>query len=115
MQNYTVVKKLGTGTYGSAYLVSLRVNPSQQFVLKKVKIDGSDSSADSEVKVLRSLSHPLVLRWAYLVIVACSTLFLLQGSAFNIVQFIIHARVPTDTCRILIGVPPLQLRGPLHV
>ncbi|GLI61210.1 hypothetical protein VaNZ11_003502 [Volvox africanus] len=63
MQNYLVVKKLGTGTYGSAYLVSLRVNPSQQYVLKKVKVDGSDSSADSEVKVLRSLSHPLVLSY----------------------------------------------------
>ncbi|GLC41306.1 Serine/threonine-protein kinase Nek3 [Pleodorina starrii] len=63
MQNYLVVKKLGTGTYGAAYLVSLRANPAQQYVLKKVKVDGPDSSADSEVKVLRSLSHPLVLSY----------------------------------------------------
>ncbi|KAG2497776.1 hypothetical protein HYH03_004048 [Edaphochlamys debaryana] len=64
MQNYQVVKKLGTGTYGSAYLVSLRANPVVQYVLKKVKVEaGSDLSADSEVKVLRSLAHPLVLSY----------------------------------------------------
>ncbi|KXZ49455.1 hypothetical protein GPECTOR_21g681 [Gonium pectorale] len=63
MQNYLVVKKLGTGTYGSAYLVTLRANPNQQYVLKKVKVEGGDVSADSEVKVLRSLCHPLVLSY----------------------------------------------------
>lgn len=65
MQNYTVLKKLGTGTYGSAYLVNLKSNPLAQFVLKKVKIDGEGGiSADGEVKVLRQLAHPLVLRCA---------------------------------------------------
>ncbi|KAG2439901.1 hypothetical protein HYH02_010531 [Chlamydomonas schloesseri] len=65
MQNYTVLKKLGTGTYGSAYLVTLKSNPVAQFVLKKVKVEdqGNGISADGEVKVLRQLSHPLVLSY----------------------------------------------------
>ncbi|KAG2443892.1 hypothetical protein HXX76_002232 [Chlamydomonas incerta] len=64
MQNYTVLKKLGTGTYGSAYLVTLKSNPLAQLVLKKVKIEGEGGiSADGEVKVLRQLSHPLVLSY----------------------------------------------------
>ncbi|PNH02674.1 Serine/threonine-protein kinase Nek1 [Tetrabaena socialis] len=63
MEKYVVSKKLGTGTYGSAYIVSLRANPAQQYVLKKVKVEGGDVSADGEVRVLRALSHPLVLAY----------------------------------------------------
>jgi hypothetical protein len=65
MQNYTVVRKLGTGTYGSAYLCTLKSDPTVQLVLKKVKVDDGDGaqvSADSEVKVLCTLDHPLVLQ-----------------------------------------------------
>jgi hypothetical protein len=34
-----VQKRLGVGTYGSAYLVSLVHDPSQLYCLKKVKLD----------------------------------------------------------------------------
>lgn len=63
-----MVKKIGTGTYGSAYLVCLRAAPSEQFVLKKVKIEDADdkerAAAETEVKVLSQLQHPFVLRYA---------------------------------------------------
>lgn len=39
MDKYKVVKKVGTGTYGSAYLVSVQSSPGLQLVLKKIKID----------------------------------------------------------------------------
>ncbi len=38
-----MVKKVGTGTYGSAYLVCFQSDPSQQFVLKKIKVDDDDA------------------------------------------------------------------------
>ena len=65
MEAYRVVKKIGTGTYGSACLVCLRYDPSQLFVLKKVKIDEDNekekAQAEMEVNVLSHLDHPLVL------------------------------------------------------
>lgn len=66
MEDYKVIKRIGVGTYGSAYLVCLKDHPSQQFVLKKIKIDEDDSKekqqAELEVAVLSRLDHPLVLR-----------------------------------------------------
>jgi hypothetical protein len=57
----------GVGTYGSAYLVCLVRDPSQQYVLKKVSIDPDykkdKQQAEVEVDVLAHLSHPLVLGW----------------------------------------------------
>lgn len=68
MERYQVVRKIGTGTYGSAYLVSLKTKPDEQFVLKKVKIEDGDekerAAAETEVKVLVQLCHPFVLRCA---------------------------------------------------
>ncbi len=39
MDPYTVVRRLGTGTYGSAYLICLKSDTSTQFVLKKIRLD----------------------------------------------------------------------------
>lgn len=65
MDRYRVVKRIGVGTYGSAYLVTLRASPSEQLVLKKIKIDEDDEKerqqAETEVKVLMQLSHAFVL------------------------------------------------------
>ncbi|KAL6746791.1 hypothetical protein V8C86DRAFT_3119407 [Haematococcus lacustris] len=68
MEAYTVVKRLGVGTYGSAYLITTKHDPVQQLVLKKVKIDEDNEKetqqAMLEVAVLAQLNHPLVLRYA---------------------------------------------------
>ena len=66
MDRYRVVKRIGVGTYGSAYLVTLKRDPSQEYVLKKIKLDEANEKerlqAETEVAVLMQLSHPLVLR-----------------------------------------------------
>ena len=66
MDRYKVVKRIGVGTYGSAYLVTLKRDPMQQFVLKKIKLDEANDKerqqAETEVAVLMQLNHPLVLR-----------------------------------------------------
>lgn len=64
MEKYTVVKRLNAGTHGSAYLVTLKTNPNQQLVLKKIKIEPGNDAIYNEVKLLRMLSYPLVLRYA---------------------------------------------------
>jgi hypothetical protein len=64
MDRYKVVKRLGVGTYGSAYLVCLKQDPNQLFVLKKVKLDENEkdkAKSESEVAVLMQLDHPLML------------------------------------------------------
>ncbi|KAF5831908.1 kinase-like domain-containing protein [Dunaliella salina] len=67
MEHYKVVKKIGVGTYGSACLACLKRDPSQLFVLKKVKVDEDNDKerhqAEMEVTVLSKLDHPLVLRY----------------------------------------------------
>jgi serine/threonine protein kinase len=66
MDRYKVLKRIGVGTYGSAYLVTLKWDPNQQYVLKKIKIDEANEKermqAETEVAVLMHLDHPLVLR-----------------------------------------------------
>ncbi|MEW5304914.1 MAG: hypothetical protein WDW36_007491 [Sanguina aurantia] len=65
MDKYSVDKRIGVGTYGSAYLISSKAKAEDQYVLKKVKVQQEGEKerlqAESEVKVLRQLSHPLVL------------------------------------------------------
>ena len=66
MDKYRVVKRIGVGTYGSAYLVTLKTVPHVQYVLKKVKVEQAEDKerqqAEQEVKMLMQLAHPLVLR-----------------------------------------------------
>ena len=69
MDRYSVLKRIGVGTYGSAYLAESKTN-STQCVLKKVKIDEEDGQMRSggqqggqrvqaiqEVQVLSSLGQ----------------------------------------------------------
>lgn len=66
MDRYKVLKRIGVGTYGSAYLVTLKADPNKAFVLKKVKVDDGGEKermqAEKEAAVLMQLDHPLVLR-----------------------------------------------------
>jgi serine/threonine protein kinase len=68
MDKYKVLQKIGTGAYGSAYLVCSRAEPQRQFVLKKVQphdaTEREKQQAQNEVKLLARLHHPFVLRWA---------------------------------------------------
>eukprot|EP00798_Chlamydomonas_sp_ICE-L_P015912 gene15912-22046_t len=65
MERYKVIKRIGVGTYGSAYLICWKTNPDMQLVLKKIKQDEASEKeklqAETEVKVLAQLDHPLVL------------------------------------------------------
>ena len=63
MDRYRVLKKIGTGTYGSAYLVSVYNHPNEVFVLKKVKIneEGGEkerSAVENEVRRRRGACMP---------------------------------------------------------
>lgn len=76
MDKYKVLKRIGVGNNGAAYLVSLKRDANQIFVLKKVKLDDGSASTspsngfdmgreraqpENEVAVLLQLDHPLVL------------------------------------------------------
>ncbi len=65
MEKYKVLRKVGTGAYGSAYLVCLKEHAQQQYVLKKVQPqDASEmqkQQAQNEVELLAKLNHPFVL------------------------------------------------------
>jgi serine/threonine protein kinase len=52
MDVYKVVKRIGSGTYGSAYLV-VNKRSGQEFVLKKVKID--DAKDEKERQQVRAI------------------------------------------------------------
>jgi len=65
LEKYTMLRKIGEGTYGSAYLVHLREDPQALFVLKKIDIKDATAkekaAAHQEAKLLQSLKHPFVL------------------------------------------------------
>ena len=71
MQNYTVVKKIGTGSYGNAYLVHKRagaknIEGPKNLCLKRINIKDATKeekqSAQFEAKILKEFQHPFVLR-----------------------------------------------------
>jgi len=65
MDTYTVVRKLGTGTYGSAYLVCLKGDASARYVLKKIFLQEVSQrereAAEQEVHLLATLDHAFIL------------------------------------------------------
>ena len=65
MQNYTVLKKIGVGSYGSAYVV-LRNDAKVKLVLKRINIKDASKeekeAAHFEAKILKEFHHPFVLR-----------------------------------------------------
>ncbi|KAK3282308.1 hypothetical protein CYMTET_9951 [Cymbomonas tetramitiformis] len=65
MERYVVEKRIGVGSYGSAYLVHFRKDRNVKCVLKKIRLDNvgpkERAAAHQEVKLLSQLSHPFVL------------------------------------------------------
>ncbi len=65
MDRYKVVKRIGVGTYGSAYLVNLKHDVNEQYVLKKIALEAASEKerqqAETEVRLLAQLDHPFVL------------------------------------------------------
>ena len=62
MERYETLKKLGSGSYGTVYLVSERHRPERTWVMKRCNLQGMGSrerqSAFQEVQLLRDLRHP---------------------------------------------------------
>lgn len=63
--NYSVLAKVGEGTYASVFLAR-NIKTGEKVAIKKIKVansgDGMDISAIREVKVLQELRHPNVIR-----------------------------------------------------
>lgn len=61
-----MIKKIGFGSYGAAYLVASKRQPQQQYVLKKIPLatDAEQPQQQTEVAMLAALQHPFVLGWA---------------------------------------------------
>lgn len=61
MSPYTKHKLLGTGAFGSVYLVTL--NSEQKFAMKEIKGGRSDTESRKEIDFLRRLRHPLIVSY----------------------------------------------------
>ncbi|KAG5505813.1 hypothetical protein JKF63_05149 [Porcisia hertigi] len=66
MEKYTLVKVLGKGSFGSAWLIQ-RNEDHAQFVAKEVRLGGlkpaERESAQKEIDMLRTLNHPNITRY----------------------------------------------------
>jgi len=62
---YKLIRKIGAGTFGTAYLCCLRADDRQMFVVKKIKLKGlSKADTDDAVKeamLLQNLEHPNIV------------------------------------------------------
>jgi cyclin-dependent kinase 7 len=61
-QKYTKLRQLGRGAYGKIYLVSVN---NKEMALKRIKAnseEGVDLSAIREIKILREIQHPHIIR-----------------------------------------------------
>ena len=65
MEKYVVDRRIGVGSYGSAYLVRLRADKQRRLVLKKIRLDNVGAkerrAAHAEAKLLQRFDHPFVL------------------------------------------------------
>ena len=63
--NFEVVDLLGSGSYGSVYLVKDKTNNSKKYAIKESKIDshaeGIPSTALREVAILKKMKHPNII------------------------------------------------------
>lgn len=71
MDKYTKLAKIGSGSFGCAYLVTRKADPlAKKFVIKEIRMDPRDQqSALREAKLLAALDHPNII--------ACKESFLL--------------------------------------
>ena len=58
---YSKIRKLGVGAYGKVYLVRLN---GEEFAVKRLKMDnkGVDISTIREIKILKEIEHPHIIR-----------------------------------------------------
>ena len=67
MNRYVVEKKLGSGSYGSVFVVHSTTNIDKKYVMKKIPLKGQSqkekNSAKQEVKLLQTLQHPFIVRY----------------------------------------------------
>ncbi|GMF65857.1 unnamed protein product [Phytophthora lilii] len=103
MEKYVKVRKIGQGSYGSAYLATRKTvvsNPStkldeqhhqQQFVIKEILLDPRDqANAQREARLLAALDHPNII--------ACKESFLLKPSISNAALLGRYQQHPTVLC-----------------
>ena len=65
-EGYKVIRKIGKGSYGSAYLAHLRSNQAVQVVIKRVSLrqlryEEVEESV-KEAQVLSMLDHPCIIK-----------------------------------------------------
>ncbi|ETK77157.1 NEK protein kinase [Phytophthora nicotianae CJ01A1] len=95
MEKYVKVRKIGQGSYGSAYLATRKTTDSteqkQQFVIKEIVLDPRDqANAQREARLLAALDHPNII--------SCKESFLLKPSVTNLAYLGRHHQRPTVLC-----------------
>lgn len=67
MNKYVTEKKLGSGSYGTVFIVHPVSNVDKKYVLKKIALKGvsqkEKNNAKQEVKLLQALQHPFIVRY----------------------------------------------------
>ncbi|KAF1772202.1 hypothetical protein JG687_00008630 [Phytophthora cactorum] len=92
MEKYVKVRKIGQGSYGSAYLATRKTaDATEQFVIKEISLDPRDqANAQREARLLAALDHPNII--------ACKESFLLKPSTANAAYLARHQQRPTVLC-----------------
>lgn len=66
MNDFQIIKKLGSGAYSSVFLVK-RLKDSQTYAMKKVKLNNISEqdrrNALNEVRILASINHPNIIAY----------------------------------------------------
>eukprot|EP01084_Bolivina_argentea_P110553 197367_1 len=67
LSQYQILKKIGTGSFGSASICHKINNPQQKYVIKRINLDGlsvnDTKSAIQESELLRHLSSPCIVKY----------------------------------------------------
>ena len=66
LSDFTIVKKLGVGSYSSVYKI-IRKTDSIEYALKKIKMgtltDKEKENSLNEVRILASINHPHIISY----------------------------------------------------
>lgn len=90
MDKYTKLAKIGSGSFGCAYLVTRKADPlAKKFVVKEIRMDPRDQhGALREAKLLAALDHPNII--------ACKESFLLAPASAPV-----NGRAPQQQQQVL--------------